>query len=234
MHSQTTRMGRRSLNHETIILIGPEGAGKTTVAKLLAEQLSKELFSLDRHRRQLYAPYGYDEAYADGLYKDEGEIALLQYWNYFEYRATVHILQNAFESDDEFFGKILDFGAGHSVYEAKQELHHVMALSEQYANIYLLLPCEDVDEAVKITEHRRGHALGYNRFFMEHPSNKSISKYILYTKDKEPRDSAAEVMKHIVAAEYEQQAFDEVQPTDEFAEFEDDGRNCGSEKEEGK
>ncbi|KAG9496383.1 hypothetical protein J7337_012971 [Fusarium musae] len=181
----------------TIILIGPEGAGKTTIGKVLAERLNRELFSLDRHREELYAPFDYDGAHANKLYQQEGVGALLNYWKYFEYRAVVDILESALKPDDKFYGKILDFGAGHSIFENRKELDHVAELMTPYDGVFLILPCEDVDEALKIMEERRGHDLSYNRHFLSHPSNKTLAKHIIHTKDTDPERSADEILEYL-------------------------------------
>ncbi|KAL7942849.1 hypothetical protein V8C42DRAFT_330552 [Trichoderma barbatum] len=167
---------------ETIILIGPEGSGKSTIGRIIAETLSKELYSLDRHRDELYAPYGYNKDLAEKIYEEDGLWAFYQYWKTFEYKAVAHILQNASQEGDEFYGKVLDFGAGHSVFEDPQELKNIETLIGSYNNVILIIPCEDAEEVVKITEARRGHELGLNKHFMEHPSNKRLAKHIIYTK----------------------------------------------------
>ncbi|KAH7153847.1 hypothetical protein DER46DRAFT_612058 [Fusarium sp. MPI-SDFR-AT-0072] len=178
----------------TMILIGPEGAGKTTIGKVLSEKLNRELFSLDRCRKELYAPFNYDEAHAHKLYEQEGVEALLKYWKYFEYRAVVDIFQNALQPGDRFYGKIFDFGAGHSIFENKEKLDHVVELVSTYKGVFLILPCEDTNEALRIMEERRGHELSYNQHFLNHPSNKTLAKHIVYTKDISPGRSADEIL----------------------------------------
>ena len=182
------------IRSETIILIGPEGSGKSTVGKLIAKSLERELYSLDRHRDELYAPYNYDKALADKIYDENGLWAFYEHWKTFEYQAVSHILQNASKEGDEFHGKVLDLGAGHSVYEKPEELEKIEEMIKPYNNVILLMPCEDVDEAVKITESRRGHELGLNKHFMEHVSNKRLAKHIIYTKDATPEESAERVL----------------------------------------
>lgn len=182
---------------ETVILIGPEGSGKSTVGKLVAARLSKELYSLDRHRDELYAPYNYDKVAAERIYEEKGLWPFYEHWKYFEYRAVTNILENAQKEGDKFHGKILDFGAGHSVYEKPEELEKVQELMKPYPNVILFMPCEDVDEAVRITETRRGHELGLNKHFMEHPSNKSLAKHVIYTKDTTPEECAQRVLQII-------------------------------------
>ncbi|KAJ4050719.1 hypothetical protein NW761_005516 [Fusarium oxysporum] len=181
----------------TIILIGPEGAGKTTIGKVLSEKLNRELFSLDRHRKELYAPFNYDDSHANKLYEQEGVEALLKYWKYFEYRAVVDILKNSLKPGDRFYGKILDFGAGHSIFENKEELDHVAELISPYKGVFLILPCEGTNEALWIMEERRGHKLSYNQHFLNHPSNRTLAKHIVYTKDISPEWSAAEILEYL-------------------------------------
>jgi hypothetical protein len=104
------------------------------------------------------------------------------------------MLQNASREGDEFHGKILDFGAGHSVYEESTQLARIEEMIKPYHNVILLMPCEDVEEAVKITESRRGHEWGLNKHFMEHPSNKRLAKHVIYTKDTTPEECAERVL----------------------------------------
>ncbi|KAH0493521.1 hypothetical protein TgHK011_000186 [Trichoderma gracile] len=186
---------------DTVILIGPEGSGKSTIGKIIADALSRELYSLDRHRDELYAPYGYDKALAERIYEEQGLWPFYQHWKPFEYKAVTHILLNAKQEGDEFYGKILDFGAGHSVFENPEELAHIEALMQPYENVFLVLPCEDVDEVVRITEERRGHELGLNRHFVEHPSNKRLAKHIIYTKDMTAEECAEKVLRIVKSRE---------------------------------
>jgi energy-coupling factor transporter ATP-binding protein EcfA2 len=211
---------------ETIIFIGPEGSGKSTIGKLMAETLNKELYSLDRHRNELYAPYNYSQATADKIYEEQGLWPFWRHWSTFEFKAVTHILENAGEETDEFYGKILDFGAGHSVYESLDEVNQsplhplsfpfhftlqvscrkmiddvdciqlskIEELMKPFPNVFLFLPCEDVEESIKITEERRGHELGLNRFFLEHESNKRLAKFVIYTKDTTPEECMEKVL----------------------------------------
>ncbi|KAJ3498977.1 hypothetical protein NLG97_g704 [Lecanicillium saksenae] len=183
------------MEQRTIILIGPEGAGKSTIGKLLAAALSKELYSLDRHRDALYAPYGYDAAAAEAIYDSQGLWAFYQHWGVFEFQAVRHILAHAARPGDEFHGMVLDFGAGHSVYEKPEELAEVAARMAPFPDVLLVLPCEDEDEAARIMEERRGKELGLNRHFLEHESNRRLAKHVVYTKDKTPEQSLEEVLK---------------------------------------
>lgn len=185
------------MSAESIILIGPEGSGKSTIGKIIAAALSKELYSIDRHRDELYPPFGYDKALADKIYTEQGLWPFYHYWNIFEYQTVSHILQNASKEGDEFYGKIIDFGAGHSVYENPEELEKIEALMKPYPTVILVIPCEDVEEALKITEARRNKKLELNKLFLEHPSNRRLAKYTIYTKDKTAEECAESVLQII-------------------------------------
>jgi len=100
-------------------------------------------------------------------------------------------------------GKILDFGAGHSVYEKPEQLARIAELIKPFPNIFLFIPCDDVDEAVEITEKRRGKKLRLNKHFIEHESNKQLAKFVVYTKDATPEECKEKVLGLISKAKEE-------------------------------
>lgn len=181
------------MDKRPVILIGPEGAGKSTLGALLATSLAQDLYSLDRHRETLYAPYGYSAAAAIQIYEADGEWAFYQHWSIFEYQAVCHILTHA-APGQEFHGKVLDFGAGHSVYEKPGELEKVETLMAAFEDVFLIPPCEDKAEAARIMEERRGKELGLNRHFLAHESNARLAKHVIYTKDKTPEQCLEEIL----------------------------------------
>ena len=61
-----------------IILIGPMGAGKTTIASLLAQKLGIVHHELDTRRWDYYLELGYDEAYAAQIREDAALFARAQ------------------------------------------------------------------------------------------------------------------------------------------------------------
>ncbi len=182
------------MDTKTVILIGPEGAGKSTIGALLAAALAQPLYSLDRHRDALYAPYGYSAARAQTIYETQGLWAFYAHWSAFEFQAVCHVLAHAARPGDAFHGRVLDFGAGHSVYETPADRAAVEAHMAPFAHVFLVLPCADVDEAARVMEARRGRALGLNRHFLTQESNARLAKHTVYTQGKMPEESAEEIL----------------------------------------
>jgi adenylate kinase family enzyme len=187
----------------TIILIGPMSAGKSTIGGLLAEKLGWPRYSLDEKRWEYYQEIGYDEAFADNIRQAEGMEGLLRYWKPFEAHAVVRILS------DHSSG-VIDFGAGHSVYEDDALFNRVQDALAAYPFVILLLPSPDLDESVEILNNRfvqmlaeeegieaDSRTLQINEHFVKHPSNQLLAKKIVYTNGKTPDETCAEILQHI-------------------------------------
>jgi len=189
--------------NSTIILIGPMSAGKSTVAKLLAEKLNLPNYSVDDDRWKYYNEIGYDETVASQIAKsDQGMLGLLRYWKPFEAHAVERVLAD--HSDC-----IIDFGAGHSVYEDEELFSRVQRALAPYPNVILLLPSPDLDVSVEILNARFGQLLmeeigkidqalfGVNEHFVKHPSNHKLAKIVIYTNDKTPDETCAEILQKL-------------------------------------
>ncbi len=94
-----------------LILIGPGGAGKSTLAKLLGAALNVPSLDLDNLRKQYYPEIGYDHDLAEQKRHEGGMKALAAYWKPFEIYSVERMLQ------DYPVGHVIAFGAGQSVYE---------------------------------------------------------------------------------------------------------------------
>jgi shikimate kinase len=188
--------------NSTIILIGPMSAGKSTIGQLLAEELGCPNYSLDEKRRDYYKEIGYEEALAEEIRQSEGMVGLLRYWKPFEAHAVVRTLAD--HSDG-----VIDFGAGHSVYDDDVLFGRVQKALEPYPYVILLLPSPDLDESVEILNNRFSQLLALegieadkrtleiNEHFVKHPSNFLLAKLIVYTKDRTPEETCAEILQQL-------------------------------------
>lgn len=184
----------------TIILIGPMCAGKSTIAELLSEKLNLPHHSVDDDRWTYYKEIGYDEALAAQIAKsDQGMAGLLRYWKPFEAHAVERVLADHPDC-------VIDFGAGHSVYEDETLFARVQRALNPYPNVILLLPSPNLDESAEILNARFkelllrevGHVdpalFEVNTQFVKHPSNHKLAKIVVYTNGKMPDETCAEIL----------------------------------------
>ena len=174
-----------------IILIGPMGTGKSTQGKLLADRLGLPQCPMDRYRWEYYKEIGYDDDFAKKLGK-VGFWALYMYWKEFECYSVERLLS-------EHSNCVIDFGAGHSVYEIDTHFARVEKVMRPYRNVVLILPSPDKDGSVRLLSERMGKDvapddLDINEHFVRHHSNYDLAKHIVYTKGKSPEETRDEIL----------------------------------------
>jgi shikimate kinase len=188
--------------NSTIILIGPLGAGKTTVSRLLAEKLDLPYCPVDEVRWLYYPQVGYDETIASQIAASgQGIRGVLRYSKLFEAQMVELVLAD--------HHGIIDFGASNSVYEDQDLFARVENALKPYPNVILLLPSPDMDESVQILKNRLRRMLTeagkefsdelfeLNKYFIEHPSNRQLAKLVIYTKDKTPEQICNELVQKL-------------------------------------
>ena len=174
-----------------IILIGPIGVGKSTQGQLLAEALNLPRCPMDDFRWDYYAEIGYDREFGDKLGNQIGFWAMYMYWKEFECYAVERLLS-------EHRDCVIDFGAGHSVYEIDTHFSRVQNALKPYRNIVLLLPSSDPAESLGILNERQGKTqsdeMDIGEHFVRHHSNYDLAKFTVYTKDKTPAETRDEIL----------------------------------------
>lgn len=178
---------------EPVILIGPPGAGKTTIGRLLSARLDLPQVSLDALRWDYYAEWGYDNRLASDIHEHLGFAGLYRYWKPFEAYAVERILA-------EHHAGIIDFGAGHSVFEDDALFDRVQRVLAPYKHVILLQPSPDLQESVRILNERprttfEGEDL--NRHLIDHPSNRSLARAVFYTEGRTPAETRDEILSFI-------------------------------------
>ena len=174
-----------------IILIGPQGAGKSTIGALLSEQLGLPQCSMDEHRWDYYKEIGYDDQIAQHKRETDGAWGIIRYWKPFEAHAVERLLS-------EHQNCVIDFGAGHSVYEDALLFERVKVALASYTNVILLLPSSDLDETLHILNERNKNLpddiRNTNEHFVRHRSNYELAKFTVYTKGKTPEETRDEIL----------------------------------------
>ncbi|MGB3694105.1 MAG: hypothetical protein WA865_19475 [Spirulinaceae cyanobacterium] len=114
--------------NEKIILIGPISAGKSTIGELLAAKLALPQHSMDEKRWDYYREIDYDEEFVKQKQEADDYWGVQHYWKSFEAHAVERLLS-------EYNQGIVDFGAGHSVYEDKALFQKVQQTLNPYKNV---------------------------------------------------------------------------------------------------
>ena len=180
-------------NASDIILIGAEGAGKSTIGKLLAQKLDLSQVSMDRLRWDYYVEVGWSKEKQKEIAENEGFAGVYRYWKQYDLYAVERLL-------DEHEDCVIDFGAGHSIYEESEDLERAGELLAPYTNVILLLPSPDLAESIAILEQRNQliiNGMEANRFTITHPSNWKLATHVVYTEEQTPVETRDEILNYL-------------------------------------
>ena len=188
----------------TIILIGPLGAGKSTVGHLLAKKLGLPQCSLDDVRWGYFEEIGYDKEVATRMARSGKDFPeKFSYSKLFEVYAIERTLADHNHA-------VIDFGASNSVYEDESMLIRVEDALAPYPNVILLLPSSDAEESARILNARLARIVEakggeihpelfeMNEYFIKHPANHRLAKMVIYAKGKTPEEICDEILGMLV------------------------------------
>jgi adenylate kinase family enzyme len=177
-----------------IVLIGPPFAGKSTLGKLLAEELGLPQISLDKLRWDYYREIGFDEALAQELRQKGGFLTVVAYWSLF----NSHAIERALADHTDC---VFDFGGGPIVFDNELQREQIKRALAPFANVIRLLPSPDPEKSIQVLQQRGSHLVGVNgqdfnwsAFFVNHRQNQRLAKYEVYTEGKTPAESCAEII----------------------------------------
>jgi len=179
-----------------VILIGPIGAGKSTLSKLIAEKLGIPSRHMDQVRVRYYKEIGYDDDLAQQILNKDSFLGLYRYWKPFE----AHAVERLLSENEEV---VIDFGGGHSVYEDDALFARVQKALAPYPYVILILPSPDKEKSVKILNERTGGVVSegfdFHEHFVTHHSNYDLARHIVYTEGKTPEETCAEIVEIITS-----------------------------------
>jgi shikimate kinase len=182
------------------ILIGPTGAGKSTVGLLLADRLNLPSVSMDEIAEPYYNECNFGIAVFQRLRAEQGFLSTHRQWE----PVRVHAIERVLS--EECGHVVLDLGAGHTHYEDPMMFDRVRRSIELCPNVVLLLPSADLDRSVRLLKERcrseRGDDWvkdGYD--FIEHwvkdSCNHDLATLTIFTDGKTPTDSCEEIFARI-------------------------------------
>lgn len=182
-----------------IVLIGPVGAGKTTVAELLARRYGVPSVRLDRLSRRYYAEIGFDAEKAERLRRAGELLELYRYTKPFEVHAVERVLASHRNC-------VFDFGAGHAVQDGEL-FERVRRALDPYDHVVLLLPSPDAAESVRVLKERErrrprprkflDHEFDFVAHWVEHPASREVAKLVVYTRAETPEVVAGEIAQQV-------------------------------------
>jgi shikimate kinase len=177
-----------------VILIGPIGAGRSTLGKLVAAALGIPQVSMDDIRFRYYQEIGYDESIAKQRYATDGFWGLYRYWKPFEAYAVERVVT-------EHANCVIDLGAGHSVYEDEALLTRVKQVLAPHPNVVLVLPSADLATSLDVLRDRRPFLAeitpDINEHFLTHRSNYELATFVVYTAGRTAEETCAEILQRI-------------------------------------
>ena len=180
----------------SIILIGPSCAGKSTIGALLGKQLKWPVVELDELRWNYYAEIGYDAEYAKTIRNEQGFEALAAYWKPFDIHGLERVLTDYPDNH------VLSLGAGISIYDDEERMQRARKALESFGRVVLLLPSPNQEECINILEQRlreklpnpSSGLLAVNRSFVGHPSNAELAKITIYSAEQTPEKTCETII----------------------------------------
>ena len=167
------------LYDKSIIFIGPSGAGKSTIAEKLSKRLNMPRLCLDR-----IANRARESGIRDKFRSPD------------EFNAFM-ILEAIKRAKEQNIAGVVDFGAGHSVFQDERIFEVVQTALKPFKNIILLLPCENEEEALRIMKERSTGDTNDNLIFFRSECNKKLATMIVYGNGRNPSEIADEVINRI-------------------------------------
>ena len=123
-------------SYSTIIIIGPQGVGKSTITNILGQKLQMPVIDSDEHVDQ--GDWAMEKTKNQGWLKRKEN----------EFVGMVQLLKTN-------LGKpvILDIGGSHGVWEGEQ-LKQILSMISNYPNRFLILPTEDMNKSKEFLRSR--------------------------------------------------------------------------------
>lgn len=138
---------RGAIEAPKIVLLGPAGGGKTTVAAIIAEQLGRPMVDLDEVAEPFYEEVDWSIPRLRQCIARIGRVAAERAWE----PARAHAVFRAVQSHP---GAVLALGAGHGSYRNQECRAQVARALAPVEHVVLLVPSADRATALRVLRER--------------------------------------------------------------------------------
>ncbi|MCO5218537.1 MAG: hypothetical protein M9953_05770 [Thermomicrobiales bacterium] len=135
----------------SIVLIGPTGSGKSSVAKVLAELLGWSMVELDDLRETWYPEFGLNPEDERAARERGGLLELIATWKPYELLSAERVMREYPQRT------VIAFGGGQSVYAKEEDVQRAREALSVASRVILLLPSDDPDTCLAILRDRMRH-----------------------------------------------------------------------------
>jgi len=172
-----------------IILTEPIGVGKSTLARLLAEELGQPLCVYDEVKDNYRYKAGLSREKAHAIHAEHGVYAMLEYMNEFKSQILGPIIE-------DHPGHIIDLGAGAHSFDEPHQVERTRRAFASATEVLLLLPSDDLATNINsLPGIKENYEI--NTFLMMHPMNELFATKTVYTLNKTPEEILQEVMEQL-------------------------------------
>lgn len=211
------------MNQNTIILIGPKGVGKSTLARHLAAQLKWPVASLDDVCERYYLslpeirheanklqddpatqedPLFWERVAQRVLFKvKSGQINGFRDGAHFKEEMELHALKCFLQDYPE---GVLELGAGHAIFEEKDCLQKAADLLSSFSNVIALMPDPSPERSVEVLQRNlkaqgRPERLEILNYYATRTSYAELSTHLIHTRGSSPAVTRRQIMDLIQA-----------------------------------
>jgi shikimate kinase len=177
---------------DEIILLGPMGAGKSTISNLLGHELNKKVVQMDDLRAVYYPKQGLTKKWLNNIERNLGFLELY-------YRCKEYELVMVEEALKDHQGCIFDFGAGHASFYNEKHIKKINKLLCNFPNTFLLLPSPDFLTSM-LHLNRMSHEeldndrLQVNKLILLDKNLQNLASHTIYTADSTPEVTTLQIL----------------------------------------
>jgi ABC-type branched-subunit amino acid transport system ATPase component len=175
----------------SLVIIGPMGVGKSTLAEMLSRKLETERCCVDEKQWEYFSNWEFDQAKARQLIRAD-QSRFLDYARPFFVRLIEHVLADHQQH-------IIDFGSGHVAVDDPAHIERVKRAFAFTKHVLLLMPSPSIaDSLAALPGGREGRSL--NPLFIEHPLKHELATHTIYTSGKSSDQVYAEALTWFTSA----------------------------------